>query len=69
LFGRVGQALKNAVAEHFRLAPRGEITTQGDAATLKANPDLVLSSYLEGGPWLVVPARRQRRGRGNGGAR
>jgi hypothetical protein len=24
----------------------GEITTYGDAATLKANPDLVLSSYL-----------------------
>jgi hypothetical protein len=24
----------------------GEISTYGDAATLKANPDLVLSSYL-----------------------
>jgi branched-chain amino acid transport system ATP-binding protein len=34
------------VADRGYVLSHGEITTQGDAATLKANPDLVLSSYL-----------------------
>jgi branched-chain amino acid transport system ATP-binding protein len=34
------------VADRGYVLSHGEITTQGDAARLKANPDLVLSSYL-----------------------
>ena len=34
------------VADRGYVLSHGEITTYGDAATLKANPDLVLSSYL-----------------------
>jgi branched-chain amino acid transport system ATP-binding protein len=34
------------VADRGYVLSHGEITTKGDAATLKANPDLVLSSYL-----------------------
>jgi len=34
------------VADRGYVLSHGEITTSGDAATLKANPDLVLSSYL-----------------------
>jgi len=34
------------VADRGYVLSHGEITTHGDAATLKANPDLVLSSYL-----------------------
>jgi len=34
------------VADRGYVLSHGEITTQGDAATLKANPDLVLNSYL-----------------------
>jgi branched-chain amino acid transport system ATP-binding protein len=35
-----------SVADWGYVLSHGEITTYGDAATLKANPDLVLSSYL-----------------------
>ena len=35
-----------SVADRGYVLSHGEITTSGDAATLKANPDLVLSSYL-----------------------
>lgn len=35
-----------SVADRGYVLSHGEITTYGDAATLKANPDLVLSSYL-----------------------
>lgn len=41
-----------SVADRGYLLSHGEVTTSGDAATLKANPGLVLSSYLgehEGG--------------------
>jgi branched-chain amino acid transport system ATP-binding protein len=34
------------VADRGYVLSHGEITTYGDAATLKANPDLVLTSYL-----------------------
>jgi branched-chain amino acid transport system ATP-binding protein len=34
------------VADRGYVLSHGEITTYGDAATLKANSDLVLSSYL-----------------------
>ena len=34
------------VADRGFVLSHGEITTHGDAATLKANPELVLSSYL-----------------------
>jgi branched-chain amino acid transport system ATP-binding protein len=34
------------VADRGYVLSHGEITTHGDATTLKANPDLVLSSYL-----------------------
>ncbi len=34
------------VADRGYVLSHGEITTYGDAATLKSNPDLVLSSYL-----------------------
>ena len=34
------------VADRGLVLSHGEITTHGDAATLKANPELVLSSYL-----------------------
>jgi branched-chain amino acid transport system ATP-binding protein len=35
-----------SVADRGYVLSHGEITTSGDAASLKANPDLVLSSYL-----------------------
>ena len=35
-----------SVADRGYVLSHGEITTSGDAASLRANPDLVLSSYL-----------------------
>ena len=48
------------VADRGYVLSHGEITTHGDAATLKANPDLVLSSYL--GEQAVDSGARQTRG-------